>query len=328
MTIDQALTRELGEEPGNKTFFELYQPEIQELFDVLGMERTAVANLPQAVEATQPWVEGDHFTPKYKTVLEGDQAARALEVYERMGLVDEQLLPHGEYDQLIVLGGTQRANNERINFLKQQLADGAKVNGPIILWGGERSRDVEREAAELGKNIANLSDSNHSATQNPWLEVQRSNKALPENETELLRIAALQLLGNLPLKKMYIRLDTEVSGQPLISRYEFDYNGQRLILMHTAAVARPQGEPRHTTEACAREWLEALPPKTNARVAFVTGNPYIRRTAQVVQKVLAEQGRMDIELIACGPAAYDNARDYLFLGEIGRNLYEDLRSTS
>lgn len=57
------------------------------------------------------------------------------------------------------------------------------------------------------------------------------------------------------------------------------------------------------------------------RVLFVTSNPYVQRTTKDVERVLREAGMGSVELVGCGPAAYDDAPTSLFFGELARLLW-------
>lgn len=306
-----------------RLFFERNLPALSQLFTILDIDRDWDGSLVSAVELTQPWAKGDHFAPLNKTSLLADQAEAAHGVYQSMSLVESLPLAPRLYSQVIVLGALQRGNVERLSFLKDSLDSGVSV-GPqgIVLWGGQRSRqEIETEA--LQNNVAKLLDGDRQ-TDSAWFRVQQKSNLLPSNETELLRAASLLSLGNMTLKQLHLRFQ---SPDP-IQRYVFDNEAAVVTLLNTLAVQRENGAPRHTTEACANDWLDQMAPEQNSTVAFVTANPYLERTTRVVQSVLNERGRQDIQLVACGPAAYDNARDYLFLGEIARNLYEDAKVTS
>lgn len=315
-----------NQEPGNGRFFDMYQDELDSLFRMLDMPADASDNLANAVQATQPWAKGDHFKPDNPIILEGERQFQAREIYRTMGLVAAQPLEPGLYDQVIALGGTQRGNNMRLTFLAQTLSQGdvqIKEGGNVVLWGGQRAPFEALEEEPIRENLLALADTNHPARMNAWLGALDAERTELRNETDLMRLSALQHLGNLSLRKMHIRLGVVDS---LISHYEFHGANYGVTLLNTAAVQRANGEPRHTTEACAEQWLNNSPPPKNAKIGFISSNPYIRRTALVVQRVATAGGRTDIEIVSAGPAAYHDAKDYLFLGEIARNLYEDSKS--
>ncbi|MEO5627511.1 MAG: hypothetical protein ABIQ89_01325 [Candidatus Saccharimonadales bacterium] len=309
-----------------ESFFDTFQPELEELFTILDSQSQWSDNLADIVEDTQPWVKGDHFSPESPAKLDNDQSAAAKEIYTKMGLVEAVPIPEGEYDQIIVLGGMQRANELRLSFLKDALQSESvslKADGGIILWGGRRPLNKQLETWFVHKAKADIDDQPLAGT-DPWFNAMRHNRP-SLSETELMRLAGLHNLGNLSLHRAHLRFG---SATVPISRYELLGDHYDITLLNTPAVQRPQGEPRHTTEACAQQWLEDVPPPDNARVAFVSSNPYIRRTARVVSEVLSQNGRQDVRLVAAGPAAYpDSNKDYLFLGEIARNLYEDSKQT-
>lgn len=299
-------------------FFDAHKPELHELFTVLGMEADWSENLDKVVEVTQPWVKGDHFKPEHKLALTPEQSQQARELYRQMGMVDAWPLPSGEYDQIVVLGGTQRANNVRIKFLEAALQSGdvsLAEQGSVVLWGGQRAMFDGLETPYVANSFKDIQA---AGITNPWLE----NYSGPLSETELLRLSALQHLGNFSVQKAHLRFG---NAEVPISRYELaGEHGTHIVLLNTPAVVRPNGEPRHTTEACTEQWLEEVQPPIGAKIGFISGNPYLERTARVVQDVLTAHDRADIDLVPAGPAAYsDPDKDYLFLGEIARNIYLD-----
>ena len=99
---------------------------------------------------------------------------------------------------------------------------------------------------------------------------------------------------------------------------------QELILMNGRAIAR-KGENRHTTTSCAEESFQFYPPPESGRILLLTGNPHTLRTTRVVQTVLEQAGRHDVELIALGTTAPATASVPYVLGEVGMLLYEDQR---
>jgi hypothetical protein len=324
-TIENASLRQEHVTTLNSRFYDDHRPELTELFSILGVKEQAGETLAGMVKVTQPWVKGDHFTPENREQINAQTAEKARGLYTKMGLVESTPIPSGQYDQVIVLGGMQRANELRLGFLEQALRSGGinvADDGQILLWGGQRPINNELEKPYVDQAQTDIAKGDHQAQDNPWLKAFWGGQ-FEVSETELIRLAALHNLGELSLKRLHLRLG---SAAVPISHYEFSSG---ITLLNTPAVVRPHGESRHTTEACAQDWLEIKPPKLNAKVAFVTGNPYTRRTARVVKSVLDKNGRQDVRLVAGGPGAYpDTDKDYLFLGEIARNLYEDLKQAS
>jgi hypothetical protein len=139
-------------------------------------------------------------------------------------------------------------------------------------------------------------------------------------ETDLVRLAGIARLGNLSLKQLHLRL----GNQDPLKRYEFDWHGTPVSLLHTLAVER-NGEPRHNTEACMRDWLRTYHPPIGARVGFVAANPHLDRVTRSAQAVLNDEGRSDIQLVAGGPGISPKAGHSIVLGEVARLLYEDQR---
>jgi hypothetical protein len=306
---------------GTGNFFQRNRAELGELFRLF--ERPWDETLKQAVSLTQPWVRGDHFSPEHALHLTPEQESRARGIYARMGLIHGSDLPAGRYDHVVVLGGTQRANDARLVYLRRQIArPDVEITGSVSLWGGVRTLfDMEREAIRVQVNKLR-----GAYPRDPWLEMATSTRQL-DTEAEALRLAAWTRLGELSLRRVDLNIGSntsELSGGPIVRSWTFSCGGYEMILLNTAAVVR-LGAPRHTTEACARHWAQQVPLPEHARVAFVTSNPSGLRTTRVVQGTINKLKRPDVEIVGGGPGAYPDATDALFRGEIGRNLYEDQR---
>ncbi len=312
--------------PENKIPQELFigrnRLELADLFEIVDIPREAAGNLDQAVNFTQPWVKGDHTQPQHKHFIGEDDRPRLMRLYERFGMVDEVPVPNGHYDQLLVLGGIQRGNNSRLEFLNRTMKSGRVTAGQIIFLGGQRE-PYENETDEIDENLQQTAE--HS---DAWLKRVQEGGSTLKWESDLIRLAALAQLGNLTLKKLHLRLGNPYEGNrppDPIKRYEFVWNGTPVSLLHTLAVERPNGEPRHTTEACIADWLATYQPPASARVAFVTANPHIERTALSAQVVLRKHKRQDLEFIPSGTAANPNLKETFYLGEVARLLYENQR---
>ncbi|MCA1807844.1 MAG: hypothetical protein LC687_08375 [Actinobacteria bacterium] len=107
------------------SFYDQNKEALGSLFNVIGIDPPR--NLDEAVAATQPWVKGDHFSPTKTAAIPNGRAEEVRGIYESMGLVSEQPLPAGTYDQIIVLGALQRANNTRLKFLDEALKDDVEL---------------------------------------------------------------------------------------------------------------------------------------------------------------------------------------------------------
>ncbi len=322
-------------------FFDSYKPELRQVFDVLGHSGDWKDTLPEMSNyMQQQWVPGDHWNPKNQEPFSDTQVVQTRELFARMGMVGEQVPPSGEYDQIVILGAMMRANNARTEFVANLMHEGRVTiaqGGKIVFWGGPRQRE-KKEDEPTARLLGTLGQPTHHAFQNPWLQKQlrllsESNaERVLETEADEGRAVMLHHLGDMTLNRAYIPLATDISQLPEpgkyrdISRYDFTQSsGTKVEVINAQTVDRPMGDPRHTTEQCAKEWLETDPPAEHARVLFVSSNPYIRRTTLVVNKLIDQSGRNDIQLFSCGPAAYETTQPQLFMGEAGRLIYEDLQ---
>jgi hypothetical protein len=299
------------------------------LLPLVGIDQRVVDDPEALLAATQPLVRGDHHNPAHKIRLTGDAAVEARGYYGQMELVDERPFSAGKCHRIIVLGAMQRANVLRTSFLAEQLARDDVVlhpGGSIDLWAGPRPlNDLDRQFIDP-QVVANL----RAESRDAWAENIDPEELPNKTETESLRLAAVTGLGVLTVSRIDLNLASSYGAlppRPVVRDWRMRSSYGRVNLLNTAAVVRPQGEPRHTTEACAEHWIGDSDIPHNARVVLVSGNPYIERTTRVVQTVLNRHGRSDVELVGVGPAAYPDAGDHLFLGEIARNIYEDVRQS-
>jgi hypothetical protein len=299
-----------------QTFYGQHQDQLHRLFEITGVPEKVHRDLPAIVEATQPWVKGDHSRPEHRFKFEDPESSELHEIYGILGLRDAHELPPDIYDHTILLGALHRGNNRRLEFMNKGLTHGTTITNDITLLGGERRVYPEVELDEIEDNLHTLRNVDES-----WLQRLRSSGIESWWETDLLRLAAGVRLGLLAV------VGTE--QEPFDATYRphlqtFSWRNMPLALMHTKAVAR-QGEPRHTTEACIRDWLATAQPEANARVAFFGANPHLTRMGRSAQAVLRAEGRADIELVVAGPASADYLGHGHYLGEVARQLYEDQR---
>ncbi|HEY5152372.1 MAG TPA: hypothetical protein VII55_00185 [Candidatus Saccharimonadales bacterium] len=299
-----------------QTFYEQNREGLDSLFSIVGLPELTNKSLPEVVAATQPWVKGDHARPEHSFSFGVGQTAELNEIYGSLGLRDAHELPPAIYDHTIVLGGVHRGNNRRLEFLGKALTRGNIITRDIMLLGGERRVYPEVELDTIEGNLDKL-----ASVDEPWLDRARKSDISLWWETDLLRLAARIHLGPLtaeghdhgPFNTLY---------RPHLQ--QFNWRNMPLAIMHTRAISR-QGEPRHTTEACMRDWLNTAQPTDNATVAFVAANPHMTRMGRSARAVLRSAGRSDIDLVVAGPASPDYVGHNHYLGEIARHLYEDQR---
>lgn len=311
------------------TFYERNRESLAEVFGVLGKPLDALDNLEDTVLVTQEWTGGDHTRPNYEIDLTEEESKKLRGLYGALGLLDERQLPPGHYEQIILLGAKQVGNNRRLDMIGRMLTSGQVTTDRMVWFGGERHKEPD-EADMTARNFAELGQ--RSGT-DVWTGRILKQPERVRWETDLIRLAGAAQLGPLALKQLHLRV-LDAAAEPKkfvripdadpISHYELEWNGTPVTLLHSQAVNRPNGEARHTSESCADDWLEIVPPAQGARVGFVTGNPHIERATRSVHAKLHKAGRDDVNFIGSGSAANPYQKHQIFLGEIARNLYEDL----
>jgi len=302
--------------PAGQTFYDRHQEELGRLFEIVGLAE-ARDDLEVAVAVTQPWVRGDHARPEHDFSFEEPESTELYDIYDALGLREAHELPTGHYDHTVLLGGVHRGNNRRLAFMREVLTHGLTITDDIMLLGGERRIYPEVERTTIYENLRKL-----ARLDDPWLGSLRNTLPTAWWESDLLRLAALRQLGPLAVQGEDV-VDLQAEHRPHLQA--FTWRNIPLAIMHTKAVQR-QGEARHTTEACIRDWLATTHPAQNSRVAFISANPHLIRMGRSAQAVLRDEGRADIDLTVAGPASPDYVGHSHYLGEIARHLYEDKRS--
>jgi hypothetical protein len=295
------------------TYFEQHQADLAELGAVLDLPAGISQSLEEAIAITQPWVKGDHTRPVDPLYIEPEQSTQLRPLYTAFGLTQATPMPDGHYDHIIIPGAVQRGNNGRLGFLRESFDHDTITSSDIVLLGGQRKVFGEVEASLIQ---ADLEEVNERGIGSPWTDVGWPDIGNMQWETDFIRLAALKQLGPLAVRAIHLRLE---NADP-IKRYEFEWRNMPLKLLHTLAIARANGEPRHTTEACIEDWVAEFNPAEGAHIGFIASSPHRARMAKRVMKLL---GREDITWSVGGPAAVPGLGDHIFLGEIARNLYED-----
>jgi hypothetical protein len=291
--------------------------------DILHMPSTLTNSLEVAIKLTQPWTHGDHSRPEATIALSEQQLAELQPLFAQFGLTSRQNLPEGDYAHILVPGAVQKGNNGRIKFVKDSFQAGTITSTDVVLLGGQRAVFGEVETALLQADLVAIKQ---AGTVDSWVEALDGDVNKLVWETDFMRLAAVKHLGALPLKELHLRMaDTASAARgDAVQQYEFEWHNMPLRLLHTLATQRPNGKARHTTESCVIEWVGLAEPAEGARVGFVASNPHRARMAKSARRALASIGREDIQLISAGPANATGVGEHIFLGEIARNLYEDM----
>lgn len=306
-------------EPGQpRLFFDAYRSEIREVFNILGVEDQWSDNLDDMVETTQPWARGDHSRPGTQMLLTPEQSDELQPLYENMGMVHERPLHPGHYDVVLNFGAIHRGNNRRLDYLRRAVETGGVTADRIMLLGGQRRPYEEVEKEDIEQNVSEVQA---SPVAPDWARNFSERPYANRWETDLIRLAAYARLGDVAIKRLHLNLG---DSDP-VRAYDFSWNNMPVTLTHSRAVERPNGEPRHTTESCLKDWVQDYVPPRAARVAFIGANPHLDRMGRSAHAVLEGMGRGDIELVLGGSAAPEGIKGTIFLGEIARNLYEDRR---
>lgn len=298
-------------------FHTKFAKEVDLLCDTFGIVNRSLDGL---LAFTQPWAKGDHYDPQVTLDLSEEQTEAMLHIAEAANMIEEVPMPTLSLDRIVLLGGEQPSNQQRVDWLQNQLQDGRAqlaADGCIVVLGGNRTLKG-REIYSLGSGIRRIDEPD------PWVSTMLRNE-MSEVLTEDagLRVAMLASLGKMVLSQMHLRLGT-ANDRELVKHRIFKTGSGQVIALNAAAQVRPLGAARHTTESSIKEWLQTDTALTGKEtVVLVSSNPYILRTARNFHKTIAE-AYPDMKTYTCGPAAID---DHLLvrrvMGEITRNFYED-----
>lgn len=275
------------------SFIAEHEPAIKELLKIAGVDTT---NWSMVIARTQLWVRGDHFSPEQDINIPDEDAEHALGLFHSIGMVGEVLPPAGLYDRVLVLGGTHNSNNDRVAFVEKLLSSevvALPTNAKVVLLGGNRT----------------LGD---SETPTPDIST----------ETNSLRLVATQRLGELALTQMHLRVGLVPKTHDFVQRYEFRGEHNLVELINANPVERSNGQPRHTTRSTVTEWLRTDNLDDDAKVLFVSSNPYILRTLNDANSEIAKIGRR-LYMFGCGPAASGTLLLRRCYGELARLIYQD-----
>lgn len=302
-------------------FTDRYKTELTEIFRIIGLQECDFSDIDKVVELTQPLARGDHHDPAVQIELEEASIAAIENTAWSLGMVAEVKPQGGAYEQILILGGEQKSNQERINYALSLLTDHKSLSvDSLVTLGGVRGITL-REVPALAQDLEKVTNSNSS-----WLRyLLKKEKLTSFTEDDALRLALLAKIGHMDLASAHLRLNNSELYSHMVFRGSASL--PRIVTINAQAVDRPLGDRRHTTESTLNEWLDLFPPSSHGRVLLVSNNPYIPRNARNLKRII-EQNRPDIEIDTCGPQAVkDGTLWRRILGEIARNIYEDLNVT-
>jgi hypothetical protein len=317
----------------NARFFEPYKKELEGLFMAIGKQDEWSDDPRQMLDYLRSrWIGREHGNDLAKDQFSEEQVAAAMPYFDMLGLTVEDTPEITDYhfDQMIILGGFAATNRRRLAFGLELLKNNNATVDTIIFFLGERPRSVRDGTNEqiLGINEAKSAG---DVRENPWVKQLTMQGAFTSpplhdlNETDVGRIAMLQLMGN-SLMPYRVEVDESDAAGRIKDYYFRTDTGQEILLINAAAVDRGIDRPRrHTSKSCAVEWLERHAPKRHAKVLYITDNPSTLRTALDTYAVLKKYGRDDIHLIPAGPAPYKTQAIQTYLGEIARLIDNDVR---
>gem|GEM_PF-4053436 len=318
------------------SLFERRETDLRNLFTVLDIAEQWRPDPEHIVTVTQKWVHGDHWNPANKVDLDTEQTEAARGIFREFNIIDARMPDSGEHGGAIVLGGTMRTNrvrtefvtkftHSRTDFIQQtiHMSEGLaclKAGSPITFWGGPRPAEAA-DGPFIQQSIVNAQAINES---DPWLIHLSDREDIGVlSEFDQGRLAFAEAFGSLATaREIHLRTQNN-SLKPIVRNVVMGNAEQPLVVTNAPSVSRAsiKGRPRHTTASAVQDWVAHHAPKTPAKILFVSNNPYIDRTTEVVRRELHAANADHIEIVGVGPAAYDDAPTHLFLGEIGRQLY-------
>ena len=330
-------------EKSEKSFFDTHNAAIIRLFELADIDGELPKNIddPMVLHdfALSRWMKGDHWNPdnKWANSIKPEDLPEFYQIVADLGLVGEVRPAKGTVvDEIVIVGSTFSANFRRTALAKELIDAGdivfANNQHTMSVWAGQRrSMPSEWEDFDgfVGGDVSHVSE-------------------VFSDETEMAAFALTTLYGvrngssrSLPEPtKLYLPPPAEHSNPddpnfqeipPLSSLgirdyalFEYEVENLRLRLLNARAVERPQGMSRHTTESSAKEWLALSNDLPHGyTILEVNGNPHAYRINKEIQRVLAEAGRPDINVISAAIATRTDAPPSLYLGEIARILYNN-----
>lgn len=316
--------------------FARHQESILDVLGVLGYQKMPLS-LAECDELTRGWTLGDHWPASGEDPVSPEQQAALMEIFDSMGLVETVLPAKSNYDHVAILGGTALGNLRSAKYMRQLLETRqiqATPDAPIDILAGQRLREPWEDL-----NLTRiLDDINQRGVADEW--VRRESRKTAEDwhrpfgsEAELARLALVAVFGSLELTDARLRVGLhprlDSIPHPSVAWKSFTSDsGQKFRVMNAAAVPRArQDRPRHTSSSSIAEWLRMAQPETGAELLLVNSNPHMQRTATDTRRVFINHGREDLKVETVGPGALPNSHVSLFLGEIGRIVYNATKAS-
>ncbi len=309
-------TPELSQHP--ETFFDTHRDTLDQIFEITGLGTEQTGSLEAVVNATQPWVRGDHGHDSFHFNFDDEQKHSLMQLYDKLDIAEQRDLPAGHYDHILILGAVHLGNDKRVSFLKNMVDANGVTADKIFLMGGERSIFTKREPEDVVRSLERLEAKGELKG---WLTELIEKPYIEVNETDMLRIAMLDRLGPLALTGSSSK---STENAQAMQYDEFDWNGTPVLLTHTRAVTRKDGAARHTTEACIADWFRTFEPQDTAQVGFIGSQPHLDRMIRAAERKLRSLGS-NLHFIAGGPGVSPETGHTIYLGEVARQLYEDLQ---
>jgi hypothetical protein len=339
--VEKPKTSEKNKE--SLSFFNLHKDDVIKLFRLADSdnELPAIIDDPRVLHdyALSRWMKGDHWNPnsRYAHSVPAEDLDEFFYLVDKLQLKEEIIPPKGTaVDEVVVVGSTFSANFRRTSLAKSLIDSGRvifKEAPKICIWAGQRP-SYKSEEVDFADFLSQGYKDEHEVFQDEtdmarfvlhtlWGSKSNGRLLLPEpvgiylpEPSELQTFGSSKLQKKPPISKLGLRD---------YSQYEYyiPEGHQTIKILNAEAVPRRQGEPRHTTESCAKEWLALNNIPNNYTILEVNGNPHAYRINAEIKRVFSDAGRPDINIIGAAISARHDSPPSLYLGEIARILYND-----
>jgi hypothetical protein len=325
------------------TFFETHREEIISLYSLADIDGELPDDItdPMVIHdySLSRWMKGDHWNPdnKYAYSVEQSDLEEFYQILDRLQLREEIIPPAGTViDELVIVGSTFSANFRRASLGKQLIDSGQvsfRENPNISIWAGQRPSYASEEIdfdGFLGAGYSDVHDVFKDETDMAnfvvhtlWGMAENGKLLLPDPAGIYLPEPAVE--GDMLSAQLEDIPPLSELGVRDFAQYEYllPRNNHTIKILNARAVERRQGEPRHTTESSAREWLALNNIPVGYTVLEINGNPHAYRINSEIKRVFTECGRPDIKVVSAAIAARQDSPPSLYLGEIGRILFNN-----